>query len=345
MEKRAFILITVSLMLFFVAGCAATSSSNEEDAEEKKDEQLVTIYSPHQTEIINPIIKEFEEQTGIRVDLVTGGSGELLNRIQAEGDNPLGDVLWGPGAESLEAYKDDYEPYETSEDANIPNEYKSPSKHWVGFAAPPMVIMYNKDLVDEAEVPESWEDLLDPKWKGKIAFTDPAKSGSAYTQLVTMLLAFQEGDEKGWDFVEKFVDNLDGKILSGSSMVYQGVSDGEFPLGITLEKAAYRYIAGGSPVDIVYPSEGTAIVPDGTALIKGAKHKENAQKFIDFTVSKDVQELISSEFHNRSIREDIAPPEGLLETNEIPVVDYDFEYAAENRDDIMKKFQDIVTGR
>ncbi|KLT16596.1 iron ABC transporter substrate-binding protein [Neobacillus vireti] len=337
-------------MLILIISTAACSSTDSSGGEKKKEADVkkstkVTVYSPHQAEIINPIIKEFQDKTGITVDLVSSGTGELLNRLKAESANPLGDVFWGGGAESLEAFKADFEKYVVADDAKIPAEYKSTDGLWVGFSALPMVIMYNKDMVAGADAPKSWKDLLNSKWKGKIAFADPAKSGSSYTQLVTMLEANKDDGKDGWDFVRKFVKNLDGKVLSGSSMVYKGVADGEFPIGITLEEAAYRYIAGGANIDVVYPSEGTSAVPDGMALIKGAKNKENAKKFLDFLASKEVQELIVKEFNRRSVRDDVEAPKGLTATKDIPLVDYDFNWASTNQADVMKKFQDIVIGK
>lgn len=323
-----------------------TETKTETKTEAKtKASTKVTVYSPHQAEIINPLVKEFQDRTKIEVELVTGGTGELLNRMKAESGNPLGDVFWGGGAESLAAFTDNFESYKVANDAEIADIYKSIDGAWTGFSALPMVIMYNKDMVKEDEVPKSWGDLLDPKWKGKIAFADPAKSGSSYTQLVTMLFANKDDGADGWNFVKDFVAHLDGKVLGGSSMVFKGVADGEFPIGVTLEEAAYRYISGGANVDVAYPSEGTSAVPDGMALIKGAKNKENAQQFLDFLASKDVQEIIVKEFNRRSILDDVAAPEGLIPSKDIPLVDYDFNWASENQTDVMKKFQDIIIGK
>ncbi|WP_153463388.1 ABC transporter substrate-binding protein [Sediminibacillus terrae] len=344
MRKTVAVWLSI-LALVVLAACGDSASGSGEGGDGKGSSDKLTVYSPHQTEIINPIIKEFQDRTDIEVELVTGGTGELLNRIEAEAGNPLGDVMWGGGAESLQAYSDQFETYEVAESDQIPDMYKSPDSSWVGFSALPMVIMYNKDLVEEADAPKTWQDLLDQKWKGKIAYADPAKSGSSYTQLVTMLEANKDDGNDGWDFVADFVENLDGKILSGSSMVYKGVADGEFPIGVTLEEAAYRYVSGGANVDVAYPEEGTSAVPDGAALIKDAKNKDNAQEFLDFLTSKDVQELTVSEFNRRSVREDVEPPEGLTTTDEIPFVDYDFDWASENQEAVMGKFQDLIIGK
>ena len=343
--KKLLLFLLVAVLTLFVAACGEEEEKGTKSDSGQKPSTKVTVYSPHQGEIINPIIKEFQDRTDIEVELVTGGTGELLNRVQAESGNALGDVFWGGGAESLAAFTENFEPYKVANDEEIADIYKSEDGSWTGFSALPMVIMYNKDMVSENDVPKTWEDLLDPKWKGKIAFADPAKSGSSYTQLVTMLSANKDDGEEGWDFVRKFVGNLDGKILGGSSMVFKGVADGEFPIGVTLEEAAYRYISGGANVDVSYPEEGTSAVPDGMALIKGAKNKENAQKFLDFLASKDVQEIIVKEFNRRSILDGVAAPEGLIPSADIPLVDYDFNWASENQEDVMKQFQDLVIGK
>lgn len=320
------------------------SESAQANAPAKKGGEL-TVYSPNAAELNNPIVKEFQDRTGIEVQLITGGTGELLKRVQAEDGNPLGDVFWAGGADSLDAYKKYFEPYKPKEADKLSNQYIDPDFRWTPFASIPMVIMYNKELVKDNEVPKGWNDLLDPKWKGKIAYADPAKSGSSYTQLVTMISAFGKDDGKGWDYVKSFVKNLDGKVLSGSGLVYKGVAEKEFPLGVTLEEAALRYVEGGAKVGIVYPSEGTSAVPDGCAIIKGAKNMEQAKQFIDFLVSKDVQTLIQKEFMRRSVRNDIEPPQGIPASKDIKLVQYDFAYASSQKDDIIKRFSRIVTGQ
>ncbi|WP_010270565.1 ABC transporter substrate-binding protein [Paenibacillus senegalensis] len=344
------IVLSTALVL---AGCGGSnggsstggSPSETEGSSGGAKKGRLTVYSPNAAEVNNPIVKEFQDRTGIEVQLISGGTGEMLKRVQAEAGNPLGDVFWAGGADSLEAYKDYFEPYRTSEYDNLVPEYVGSGDYWTPFAALPMVIMYNKDLVDEADAPKSWEDLLDEKWKGKIAFVDPAKSGSSYTQLVTMLTAFGKEDEGGWDYVRKLIENIDGKLLPSSSMVYKGVADKEFPVGVTLEEAALRYVEGGAPVGIMYPEEGTSAVPDGAAIIKDAKNMEEAKMFIDFLVGTDVQPMIQTEFNRRSVRKDAAPIEGIPAIEDIKLVDYDFDWSASHKDELISKFTRIITGQ
>jgi hypothetical protein len=117
-----------------------------------------------------------------------------------------------------------------------------------------MIIMVNKSLVKDAERPRAWKDLLDPKWKGKVVMANPEKSGSAYAQVYGIWKLYD------WDGIKKLIANA--KVLDSSSLIYKGVAAGEYPVGITMEYAAHRYIAGGDKnVAIVYPADGPSSPP------------------------------------------------------------------------------------
>lgn len=304
----------------------------------------LTVYSPHPSEAINLGVQEFQDKYGIKVEVVPAGTGELLARIESESANPLGDVFWGGGAESLQSYSKYFEQYEPTTIADIDSAYVDPANYWVGESPLPMVIMYNTNLVPEDKAPTSWGDLLNEEFKGKIAMADPARSGSAYTILLTMIQAYGKDDGKGWDFVKDFHDNLEGKILDSSSKVYKGVNDGEYSVGLTLEKEAIKYVEAGGPVKIVYPSEGTSAVPDGVGLIKNCKNPENAKLFIDFVTGEDCQDIMAKQIKRRPVRNDVDAPEGLPPMSEIKLVDYDFDWAASGKEEILAKWKNIVIG-
>jgi iron(III) transport system substrate-binding protein len=237
------------------------------------------------------------------------------------------------------------QPYVSSEAGNLMEKYLDPNGIWTPQSILPMIIMYNKDLVPEDQKPAGWNDLLDPKWKGQIAYADPAKSASSYTQLVTMMTAFGLDTEEGWDAIKKFVANLDGKILSGSALVYQGVADKEFALGVTSEDAALRYVVNGANVGIIYPVEGTSARTDGNSIIKGAKNLEEAKAFIDFISGKDVHDLLSKEFLRRSVRKDTSfEIEGIVKTEDMAVLPYDAQWASDNKEAVVERFNRIVIG-
>ena len=323
-------------------GDAVESEASGEKAPEEYSGSVV-VYSPHDADPLNAGVNLFmEKYPNVKVEVVAAGTGELCNRIAAEAANPIADVLWGGGADSLAAFKEYFQPYVCANDEFIGEAYKDPDDLWIGESPLPMVIFYNKELIerDGLTIPEAWEDLIDPAWKGKIAYCLPSKSGSAYTQLCTMILG-HGGKEDGWAFIEQLYDNLDGKIVDSSGKCHKMVADGEFHVGITIEKSAIQY-ADDPNVGFVYPSDGTSAVPDGVALVKDCPNEENAKLFIDFVTSKECQEDQSQNWGRRLVRNDLEVGEGMAKLDDLVLVDYDFDWAANEKESIIERFNDIM---
>ena len=157
---------------------------------------------------------------------------------------------------------------------------------WLGTNVHLLVILQNTKLIPADAGPKRWDDLLDPKWKGKIAFTDPANSGSAYSNL-TMLAQLWGNNDAAWDKVAQLLANT--KVLNRSTLVFQGVGNGEFALGMSLEYAGYQWSSNGAPVKVIYPQDGTIAQMEGVAIIKGGPNAENAKAFADYVSRKDMQ--------------------------------------------------------
>lgn len=350
MKRLLSALLAAAMLTTAFAGCGSSGTQSQgktdsaQSAAQTNNSKRVTVYSPHPADPLNAGIKEFQEKTGITVDLVAAGTGELLKRIEAESANPQCDVFWGGGADSLAAYGKYFQKFIPKDIDNIDKTYVAKDNHWTGESPLPMVIMYNKKLVSESNVPKGWGDMINEKYKGKIAYADPAKSGSSYTILCTMLTAFGKDDGKGWDFIKKFVANLDGKILGSSGDVYKKVSDGEYSVGLTLEKEAIKYVQAGADVGIVYPSEGTSAVPDGIAMVKDCKNKANAETFMNFVLSKECQTMMANDFARRGVRLDSTVPKGLPDMKDVKLLNYDFDWASSQKADIMEHWKNVVVG-
>ena len=210
----------------------------------------LVIYTSNDSTLNDLVFPAFKAETGIEVEPVAAGSGVVVRRLQAEKARPLGDIIWGVSRSLLQTNKALFEPYVSKNIAATPAEYRDPDNLWIGNNLHLLVILQNTKLLPDAEAPKSWADLLDPKWKGKVAFTDPANSGSAYTN-VTMLVDMWGGGEAGWKKVAELFKNM--KVLNRSSLVFQGVGNGEYPLGISLEYAGPMWAKGGAPVKVIYP--------------------------------------------------------------------------------------------
>lgn len=331
--KKRMLQAAASLLapLFILCGCGAGQAQEEYRLEESNK---LVVYTSHKEEIYGPIVREFEERTGIWVEVVTGGTNDLLDRIEEENGKDSGDVMFGGGVDSLNAYRDYFESYVSSQSAQLDDTYASPDGVYTVFSRLPIVIVYNKKLVISAGTPRSWRDLTNNHWKGSIAFADPDRSGSSYTALLAMIQILSD-DMTEEEVMETFVSNLDGDILSGSGEVLGEVTAGKKLIGITLEETVLKEMDQNADIAMIYPREGTAAVPDGSALIKNAPHRENAELFIEFTVSEDVQRLLEDRLYRRSVRKG-------AEGEEIREVRYDLNYSEEHREEILAKWEELT---
>ena len=339
--KKLLVLLLSVLMVLSLAACGG---KDEPTVTGDEHTGKVVVYSPHDADPLNAGVELFKAAyPGIEVEVVAAGTGELAQRVVAEAANPQCDVFWGGGADTLAAYVDYFDAYVCANDSVIADAYKDANDLWIGESPLPMVFIYSKDALTKAglteeDVPKTWEDLCNPKLKGLIAFCSPAKSGSAYTQLCTMLFSQPSLDE-GWALVEKFIENLDGKILDSSGNCHKLVASGEYAVGVTIEKSAVLY-NDNPDMGYVYPAKNSA-VPDGVALIKNCPNPDNAKLFIDFVTGLECQKDQNGNWKRRPVRSDLKP-EGLCELSTLDLGNYDFAYAANNKADLVEKWNDLT---
>ena len=323
--KKFFALVLVMMLLVTASAALADGS--------------LVVYSPHDADPLNAGVAMFQAAyPDIDVQVIAAGTGELCQRIVAENENPQGDVLWGGGADTLAGYVDYFEAYVCANDDVIGDAYKDADDMWIGESPLPMVFIYNKNLIAEEDVPKTWDDLCNEALKGKIAYASPAKSGSAYTQLCTMLFS-KPTIEEGWDMVFEFIKNLDGKVQDSSGNCHKLVASGEYAIGVTIEKSAVLY-NDNPDIGYVYPAKNSA-VPDGVVLIKNCPNPENAKLFIDFVTGLECQTAQNKDWARRPVRTDLQP-EGLVGLETLDLGDYDFAYAANNKAEIVEKWNDLT---
>lgn len=302
----------------------------------------VVVYSANDANLNRFVFDAFTKETGITVEGVEAGSGVLFRRIASEREKPLGDIVWGVSRALLQSNKTLLAPYASANKRAVPSEFRDPDDLWIGTNVHLIVILQNTKLVPATEAPKSWADLLDPKWKGKVAFTDPANSGSAFTN-VTMLAQLWGAGDVGWDKVSKLLANT--KVLNRSTLVFQGVGNGEFPLGMSLEYAGLQWAAGGAPVKVIYPQDGTVAQMEGIGIIRGGPDGEAAKKFVDYITRKDVREEISRKFFRRAARQDLdlsQLPGEMPALKEVKIINYDEAGWTAKRAESLQKIQDIV---
>lgn len=312
--------------------------------QEKEDNHL-TIYSGLMQDHMIKAVDEFEKETGIKVDAVRMSSGEILGRINAEKENPRASVWFGGPADGFIQAKEMglLQPYESPEIENIPEEFRDPENYWTGIYIGYLGFASNKVLLDElgVEAPESWEDLLKPEFKDQVVTANPGSSGTAYTTLATIVQLM--GEEEGLDYMKELNNQVRTYTKSGTAPGRMA-GQGEAVVGLTFLHDAIKYQEEGM-TDIVLsaPSEGTGYEIGAVGMIKDAPNPEAAQKFIDFVLSKEGQELGqtvgSYQFLTNRNAEN---PEAAKPVEDTKLIEYDLKWAGENRAELVEKWNQHV---
>lgn len=302
-----------------------------------KGSGTVTVYSANASDISEDTFKAFTALTGVKVEPVYGGGGELLSRVAAEAANPLGDVVIGVTSDVLGSFTEYFQPYKIeSVEPKVIGQEKLEESYWTeGAGGNIMIFLVNTDILKEEDIPTKWADLIDEKYFGKIAMGDPTASSSAYIHMNIMEQLY------GWEFVEKFYKNLDGKIIGSSATIPKATADGEFAIALTIENYGADYVKAADNVKVIYPEDGTMRTAGGSVIIKNCKNPENAKLFVEFMYSKAASEILVS-YNRRPSRTDIEPPKGLAPFEKIKFMNYDYQKAAD-RETNLEKWNEIVT--
>lgn len=356
MKKRILSVLCASAMVIGLAGCGGNSASttaapekqenaadNAAGGEDAEGGGKLIIYSPLTESMIDSMLTMFEEDTGIDAECLAMGTGDALKRIQTEAGNAQADVLWSGTIGTVKNNSEHFADYVCVNEDAFYDEYKNTEGNLTRFDTVPSVIMVNTDLIGDIKI-EGYADLLNPELKGKIAFADPAASSSSFEHLVNMLYAMGDGNpENGWDYIRQFCQQLDGKLLGGSSAVYKGVADGEYTVGLTFEQGSAQYVGAGAPVKTVYMKEGVIFRGDGAYIIKGCPNEKNAQIFLDWLTSKEVQEYMNNTQYRRTIRKDVASGEAMVPMEDIHVITDDETNTSEHKAEWLDQFKEVFT--
>ena len=326
------------------APAAASSAAESEPAELSGD---LILYSSCAESDLDAVITAFNEKyPDIYVEVVNGSAGELTTRIEGEKGNPQGDLVWGGMADSDgDKYSEIFEAWVSKYDAeNMPG-YTSPNGLYSMDHLSTVVFVVNEELEAELGLKiESYEDLLNPALKGKIATADPNSSSSAWNNLSNIMAVYGVDSDAAWAYIEKLMPNL--VILGSSSGVFKNTQAGEYVVGLTYEDGAVGLVRDGATnIRLQYPTNGTSASCFGTALVKNGPNPENAKAFIDFICSADGQTALAAyqEGTLRYTNANYVTPENawLAPSDEITWVERDVKYLTENKPAILDHWNDL----
>jgi iron(III) transport system substrate-binding protein len=251
---------------------------------------IVTVYSPHGKDLLEHYERAFEAANPtIDVQWVDMGSQEVLDRLRAESANPQADVWFGAPAEIFgrAANEQLLEPYRPTWAAAVPDDAKDSSDRWFGTYLTPEVIAYNSDAVKAADAPHDWDDVLDPKWKGKVVIRDPIASGSMraiFGAIIARELARTGSTRAGFDWLRR-LDAQTREYTLNPTILYQKLGRQEGVISLYNMPDIAALAERKLPVTYAIPASGTPLLVDAIAIVKGTKHAAEGKRFYEFVTS------------------------------------------------------------
>lgn len=322
--RKVVVLVAISALLSLVGHATARE---------------VVVYTSLDQIFSEPILKDFEKETGIRVkqlyDVEASKTTGLVNRLIAEKNNPKCDVFWNSefAQTILLKQKGVLEPYRSPSAEDIPKQFRDVENFWTGFGARARVLVYNTKALKEAELPASIFELTDAKWKGRVAMAYPL-FGTTRTHIAAMYVT--PGKEKTQEYLKALKANQ-VVMVDGNSVVRDLVVEGEVPIGFTDTDDVSVAMLAGKPVAMLFPDKkglGTLLIPNTVALIRGCPHPKEAKLMTDYLLSRAVEsKLAFCESAQIPVREGVKKPSHVPEISSFKVMDVDYNKVAGSMDE------------
>jgi len=322
-----------------------TNDGNTEEANEKLEGSL-TAYVGFQEDHAIAAINQFEEDTGIEVDMIRMSAGEILARVRAESNNPQADIWYGGPADTFVAaqQEDLLQPYISDVAVEgIPEEFRDEEGYWTGVYLGPVGFASNQVFLDEngLEAPTSWDDLLNPAYENEIVMAHPASSGTAYTILYTVLEVL--GEEEGFEYLQELHPLVQQYTTSGAAPGRM-VGMGEAAVGILFAHDIIKYQNEGyTDLVMTTPEDGTGFEIGSVSIIDGAPNQELAEVFIDWASGPTAQEVgqQTENFQNLT-HKDAKQPEQAIDFDDLNLIESNPQRAGELRQEIIDKWDNEV---
>lgn len=325
--KKVFALISALIFSVLLTACTGTQES-------------LRIYAIIHDEEAKALTELFTQKTGIPATYLRATTGELVSRAIAEKDAPQADILLG-GASSYHIMADAegaLQPYESPLAKQLPSYAVSRNKTWTGFCVLTLGIGINSKRFAEKfpgkEKPASWEDLLNPAYKGEIVLTNPLASSTSYLFVQGQLQRL--GWDKGWDYLLALAQSV-GQFPDSGSAPPKLIGTGEYAIGIAYLHALTKYRAQGFDIDLIAPPQSVGDV-DCIAILKNTKNLSAAKKFVDFMLSVEAQELMSSLDFTIPVNPEAKPVAGSIPIADIDLIEYDTKKASEQRNEVLDRW-------
>lgn len=341
--------LTALLSISLIAGCGSNSASNSSSpvptgAPTKETPagkgQEVNVYTARHYEVDDVLYEQFTKETGIKVNIIKGNAGELIDRIKREGESTPADLFITVDGGVLNNAKTSgvLQPITSSVvDEQVPQNLRDKDNHWVGLSTRARVIAYSKDRVKPEQL-STYEDLASDKWKGKVLVRS---SNSLYNQSLLASLISLEGEQKAEEWAKGIVANLARNPEGGDRDQAKGIVAGlgdvaimnTYYVGQLAKSKNAEEVAVADKIGVFFPNQnttGTHLNISGVGLIKHSKNKEAALKLIEFLTGEAAQTLMSQENFEFPVNPKAQTPELLKSWGEFKTQQIDFATLGEN---------------
>ena len=326
--------LLIILTALFTLSCSNNSSE-------------VVVYTSVDQIFSEPVLKDFEKETGIKVKVLydteeTKSTG-VLNRIIAEKDNPQCDVFWSgdPVRTIVLKNKGITTSYKSPIAKDIAAVFKDADYHWTGFSARARVLIYNKDLLSEPEVPQSVFDLTKEKYKGNVTIANPL-FGTTTFHLAALFSVL--GDEKAKLFLSDLKKN---KVIIATSNgdVKKRVMTGEVSCGLTDTDDAFEALKEKENIGFVFLGQeelGSLIMPNTVCLIKNSPNTGNGKRLIDYLLSKETEAKLAKSCAQMPLHKGVETPVGVPQLDNILPMKIDYGETSQKLEEIQNYLKEWV---
>jgi len=340
--KRNFKLSALVALVISLAACGGPSSSTEE---------VVNVYTHRHYQADDELFSKFTEETGIKVNIVNASADELIQRLETEGENSIADILITVDAGRLyrAQEKDLLQPVSTEKLlANIGPEFREANGYWYGITYRARIIAYAKDRVNPEDI-KTYEDLADPKWKGKVVIRS---SENIYNQSLLASIIVAEGEEKAKEWAAGVVANMARSPKGSDRDQVKAVAAGEgdiavvntYYIGLMLNDKNEEERKAGQTVGIIFPNQadrGTHINISGVAVTKYAPNKENAIKLLEFLSDEPAQKTLASLNYEYPINPKVSKDAILEEWGDFKTDDIDLSLLGKYNSEAVRIFGEV----
>ncbi len=321
-------------LLTLLAALFVTACVNKEAAQKE-----LTVYTALEDEQIPVLLEKFNAQhPDIKVNIVRDSGGIITSRLLAEKANPQADVIWSIPVTSLIAIDKDnvLAGYNAKGADKINPKFKDGSKEpkWIANTAVFTTIVANKVELEKKGIalPTTLTDLTKPEYKGLITMPNPNSSGTGFFIVAGILQAM--GEEKGWEFLDALHKNI-GIYSHSGSKPGRDAAAGEYPIGLTYDYPAIFLKNNGSPIEVIFPKEGSGYDLEANALVNKPTIKEEAKIFVDWTISQEPMQVYAKTYGITAVKTDIPTPKGYPANPIDQLIDIDLQWISDNKQTIL----------